>query len=117
LSATTAPISAGSSGGPLLNSSGAVVGVVKAFRSEGQNLNFAIPAFHVCEFLKGPCNMRELWRGTGIEEEESRAYFGGKLGGSCVEQIYRSKPDVGIVLLDADKQIKSECYAEGTRDP
>src|SRR6218665_202528 len=39
----TAPISPGSSGGPILNSAGQVVGIAFASFSAGQNLNLAIP--------------------------------------------------------------------------
>ena len=39
----SAPISHGSSGSPVFNSSGEVIAIVEATMAEGQNLNFAIP--------------------------------------------------------------------------
>ena len=44
----TAAVSHGSSGSPLLDANGAVLGVVRLILSEGQSLNFAVPA----EFAK-----------------------------------------------------------------
>lgn len=51
----TAPLSHGSSGGPLLDLSGQVIGITFAIIEQGQNLNFAIPINTVKPFLKdGP---------------------------------------------------------------
>lgn len=47
----TAPISPGSSGGPVVNKQGQVIGVAVASLKEGQNLNFAIPASYLSEMM------------------------------------------------------------------
>ncbi len=47
----TAPISPGSSGGPVLNDSGNVIGVSVATFRKGQNLNFAIPSNYLTALI------------------------------------------------------------------
>ena len=47
----TAPISPGSSGGPVLNSKGEVIGISSMTLVGGQNLNFAIPSRYLTELL------------------------------------------------------------------
>jgi len=48
----TSPISHGSSGGPILNAKGEVVGVAVGTLEDGQNLNFAVPVAYVRSILE-----------------------------------------------------------------
>jgi len=50
---TTAPVSHGNSGGPLLTMEAKVAGVVTWKASEGENLNFALPSKLIVGFLSG----------------------------------------------------------------
>jgi len=47
----TAPISPGSSGGPVINKEGHIIGVAVATVSGGQNLNFAIPSSYLIPLI------------------------------------------------------------------
>ncbi len=56
----SAPVSHGSSGGPLLNMQGQVIGITYAGYDEGQNLNFAIGIKTLKSFLKTPEHPEQL---------------------------------------------------------
>ncbi len=58
----SAPISQGSSGGPLFNNFGEVIGIATAISREGQNLNFAIPINYLRPMLlkNGGLSLAEL---------------------------------------------------------
>ena len=59
----TALISPGSSGGPVLNGNGAVIGISLITLEDGQNLNFAIPSNDLKELLTQSGKAKPLWQG------------------------------------------------------
>jgi serine protease Do len=50
----SAPIAPGSSGGPIFNDRGEVIGVATAILAEGQNLNFGMPARYLIPMIRDP---------------------------------------------------------------
>lgn len=68
----TAPISPGSSGGPVMNTDGEVIGVSVAAFTSGQNLNLAIPAAYVKSLLATvTANSRAVPLGTTALENQN----------------------------------------------
>jgi len=60
---TTAPVSHGNSGGPLINSKGQVIGIVSAGLEEGQNINFAVPISAVNSIdRENPVSLAEIFK-------------------------------------------------------
>jgi hypothetical protein len=70
----TSPISHGSSGGPILNAKGEVVGVAVGALEDGQNLNFAVPVSYVRLILEAKRDaVAHLDLKEGIAEAQSIA--------------------------------------------
>ena len=71
---TTAPISPGSSGSPLISAEGQVVGMATSTFKEGQNLNLAVPSSEIIKLVNNPSGAREIWKGTSIGEADFDVY-------------------------------------------
>lgn len=67
----TAPISPGSSGGPILNTPGKVIGVAEGTIKGGQNLNFAIPISYLSALLSKTGTVRPLSATTESADKQS----------------------------------------------
>jgi S1-C subfamily serine protease len=68
----SAAISEGSSGGPVVNMNGEVIGVAVSSVEDGQNLNFAIPADSVAVLASSPAGQIEFGTVTSIAEPTIR---------------------------------------------
>ncbi len=99
----SAPISPGSSGGPVFNERGEVLGIATFLLEGGQNLNFAMPASLIQNYIRGgkvtPLKDAEIedykktveyWFYLGLAYQESRMY---KEAIEAAKQAIRIKPD------------------------
>jgi hypothetical protein len=83
---TTAPISSGSSGGPLIDMRGQVIGINSFVLANGQNLNFAQLSSHIPALLNGSAKIVDFRRGQSV-----------------VDQSSSSDPNLDVVLMTLAK--------------
>jgi serine protease Do len=95
----SAPIAPGSSGGPIFNDRGEVIGIAVAVLEQGQNLNFGVPARYLAPMMRQPAPM-------------PFAQFAKLVGqlrqGSTTPKIERNVPHHPIAILDG-------CPTDGQR--
>ena len=101
----TAPISPGSSGGPILDEHGNVLGVSTFYVSGGQNLNFAVPAGYVQNLLDSP-KIAALSEATGKKSRRKLVYADERVYAHDME-IWTIRHLKGSIINKTDHAIKN----------
>ncbi len=86
----SAPIAPGSSGGPLFNERGEVIGVATAVLQQGQNLNFGMPVRYLAPLMKDPSPVSFA----------DFAKFVAKIRESGAPKAQRKRPSYAAAMLD-----------------
>ena len=107
------PISQGSSGGPLFNQFGEVIGVTTGIITKAQNINIAVPTNYLKPLLQQPAiGVEEFAAKTRALAEQEAASEGGGGDGRTREdddiQIRRQIPILPIAVYDSCKRPEIE---------
>lgn len=126
----TAPISPGSSGGPLFNEHGEVIGVTTLTLLDSQNLNFAVASFLINQLKSKGKNwepiipnqiMQQRKGNTGVTLVEPRFsnMAGGKFDWSIANNTKNKIKDIAYVLVFRNARTKAVLHYESykERDP
>ncbi len=101
---TDASINPGSSGGPLFNISGEVIGLTTAMNPSGQGIGFAIPINQVKlllpQLLQG--KVRRGWIGVMIQNSSPAPVDGGRVTGVLITDVMDDSPAAQAGLLRGD---------------
>lgn len=94
----SASISQGSSGGPIVNGSGEVIGVAAGFLTEGQNLNFAVPLAAIHALLSGDRTGAQSVEGflafvRRLQQERKQTHYSGDPASAYQKLDRRIFPD------------------------
>lgn len=102
----TAPISPGSSGGPVLNTVGNVIGVSIATFKGGQNLNFALPSSYIRPLLSNTGSVTPISKKTKPNRKTSILET---LGGKSTEGVIGTQLiwTHQVVVMPLDRSIMS----------
>jgi branched-chain amino acid transport system substrate-binding protein len=111
-----APISPGSSGGPLLNTSGEVIGINTFFVQGGQNLNGAVPINYVKPYLQdAPSLTYEDYartRGVALKQDRSESAGPNTVGTSLIRIATHSPLSGGQAVLGEAIKLGAQLAAE-----
>lgn len=94
----SAPISQGSSGGPLFNQFGEVIGITTAIIASGQNLNLAVPANYLRPLIKSPISVSLGEFAAATREAAEGEGDGSGAGGRA--RVVRRVPDLDRKAFD-----------------
>ena len=121
---TTAAASGGSSGGPLVNASGEVIGIMTFSRIDGQNLNFAVPINYAkgmlsTERLSAPAVLLSandaIVSSLASDAPVTVTYLGG-FGGTSFRRIavnlMNHLNSLGVVVANPDIAVRPESAVE-----
>ncbi len=88
----SAPIAPGSSGGPLFNDRGEVIGIASAVLQGGQNINFGVPARYLLPMMRQPAPMPFA--------EFTRMVSQARQHAAAAAKVKRNVPHHALSLLD-----------------
>jgi S1-C subfamily serine protease len=111
---TTAPISPGNSGGPLVNGKGEVVGINTWVHALGQNLNFALSAVHVKPMIAAAgTTLHPLAELPKPREHRQEAKGDAKKTLALWNQLNELKLDLAKKMATQDRKLKENTIPVG----